>query len=50
MDDVEGLARTMYWLEITLNQGKKFNDWNEQPESVKREWAKCAEAVYRVTN
>lgn len=49
MADIEGMARLMYWLEMTINQGKLENDWDEQPESMKDEWRRYAGAVYRLT-
>lgn len=49
MEDVESLAHTMYWLEISINQGKVRDDWEELPEDTKNEWRQSAGAVLRFT-
>uniref|UniRef100_A0A6M3J5A6 Uncharacterized protein n=1 Tax=viral metagenome TaxID=1070528 RepID=A0A6M3J5A6_9ZZZZ len=48
MEAIESLARTMHWLEMTINQGKMVSDWEEQPETVKRKWGKDAKAVNKL--
>ena len=42
------MAHTLYWLEMSINQGKPC-DWDEQIESVKAEWRKDAESVLRLS-
>jgi len=38
------LAKTMRYLEVSINQGKP-NDWNELPEEEKQEWIEVADAI-----
>jgi len=48
MNQVEGLAHTMYFLEAHINQQKRC-DWDEQSESTKAEWRGYAEGVIRLS-
>jgi len=48
MNEVNGLAHTMYSLECLINQNK-LCDWEDQPEDIKNEWCEHAEAARRIT-
>ena len=44
----ESLAHTMYWLEMSINQGKIRDDWDCQTGEVKNEWRESAAWVTRL--
>jgi len=48
ISEVDSLARTMYWLEMSINQHKRC-DWDEQPDEVKSEWCGSAADVIRLS-
>ncbi len=47
--EAESLAHTMYWLEMTINQGKILCDWDQQPDEVKDKWRESAASMIRLS-
>ena len=42
------LAKTMRYLEVSINQGKIKHDWDELSDDEKKEWIEAADAVERL--
>ena len=50
MTDIEGLARLVYWLDISINQGKTIYDWDSLSAGEKATWIEAAKSVERITS
>ena len=49
MEEVESLARLMYWLEMDINHNGDKSKLEEQDKATQEEWQRCARSVIRLT-